>query len=137
MTAPYAISLAGHDQKVAELVRRFPGASVWLGESTGHWWVLARDGAGCYRLVEAASVAVLARHLDELGARQAVPGPRYSRARLAAGSSRLRPDSDHIGSADAVARRPPARSRNSRCRGWARSALSGFLTAIAFGESHA
>ena len=40
----------------------------WYGEATGSWWAVARDGAGRWRLVEAASQAGLGRRLTEIGA---------------------------------------------------------------------
>lgn len=39
----------------------------WYGRATGSWWAVARDGAGRWRLVEAASPAELGRRLAELG----------------------------------------------------------------------
>lgn len=127
MTASYAMPQPGPDRTVAELARRFPGASVWLGESTGHWWALARDGAGCYRLIQAESSAVLVHRLDEVGAWQAVPRRGYSRESLAAVPPRGRSDSAHVGSATAVHRLPHPRRRASRRRGWLRIALSGLV----------
>ncbi|NVI91187.1 hypothetical protein [Actinomadura sp. BRA 177] len=42
--------------------------TCWYGKATGSWWALARDSAGRWRLVEAASQADLGRRLTELGA---------------------------------------------------------------------
>ncbi|TDD59945.1 hypothetical protein E1293_46045 [Actinomadura darangshiensis] len=42
--------------------------TCWYGKATGSWWAVARDGAGRWRLVEAASQAELGRRLTELGA---------------------------------------------------------------------
>ncbi|MEO3827952.1 hypothetical protein [Actinomadura sp. B10D3] len=62
--------------------------TCWYGHATGSWWAVARDGAGRWRLVEAASQVELGRRLVELGvygvavppARPAAvrsPAPRY------------------------------------------------------------
>ncbi|GAB3960905.1 hypothetical protein GCM10029978_011650 [Actinoallomurus acanthiterrae] len=45
---------------VAILTYRFPGVSLWFGETTGSWWALVRVSRG-WRLVEAADVEELTR----------------------------------------------------------------------------
>jgi hypothetical protein len=54
------------------------GVTYWYGRATGSWWAVARDGAGRWRLVEAASQAELGRRLTELGVR-----PDAARSRFA------------------------------------------------------
>ncbi|WP_034518046.1 hypothetical protein [Actinomadura rifamycini] len=68
----------------AEVARRFPGTSAWLGEATGSWWALARDRAGTCHLVEAATPAELARRLNALDVRRATPSPEPRHPRAAA-----------------------------------------------------
>lgn len=110
MSAPWA-----PERVAAEVERRFPGTTAWLGRHTGSWWAVARDRAGRYRLVEGATPADLVRRLDELGVRRAgsVREPRAPRRPPARPPGRPVPP-----------RRRPARVR----RGWLRSALGGLVT---------
>ncbi|MFD0900611.1 hypothetical protein [Actinomadura sediminis] len=100
----------------AEVARRFPGTSAWLGAATGSWWALARDRAGACHLVEAATPAELARRLNALGVRRAAPppGPRDVRARFAAAPP-------------APAPRRSGRRRRAPRRGWLRAAFGGLV----------
>lgn len=60
---------------LAGLERQFPGAVIWFGRATGHWWAMAVTGHGT-RLAEAESPAALAAALARLGAGgPARPGP--------------------------------------------------------------
>ncbi|MFB4308452.1 hypothetical protein [Actinomadura sp. GTD37] len=47
---------------------RLDRVTCWYGRATGSWWALTRDGAGRWRLIEAASHDGLVRRLAELGA---------------------------------------------------------------------
>ncbi|MFI0446803.1 hypothetical protein [Actinomadura sp. 6N118] len=53
---------------LAELHRQYPEVRAWLGKATGRWWAML---PGYDRLVEAGSAQLLARRLNELGARRA------------------------------------------------------------------
>ncbi|GGU91169.1 hypothetical protein GCM10010182_02510 [Actinomadura cremea] len=119
MTAPWT-----PDRIAAEVARRYPGTTAWLGRYTGNWWALARDRAGRHRLIEAATPAELARSLDELGVRRAspAPAPRPPRVHPAA------PPPVAAGPAPPE-RRPHERRRPARLRrGWFRAALGGLVT---------
>ncbi|ROO87445.1 hypothetical protein EDD29_5053 [Actinocorallia herbida] len=59
-------------EALALLKARFPGALIWFGNATGHFWALTDD-----RLVEALTPADLARRLEAgraaVSARQVAP----------------------------------------------------------------
>ncbi|MBE1533106.1 hypothetical protein [Actinomadura algeriensis] len=113
MTAPWT-----PERVAAEVQRRYPGTTAWLGRHTGSWWAVARDRTGRHRLVEAASPAELVRRLDELGVRRAgyASQPRPAPARPAPPPPPARP-------------RPPVRRRPARLpRGWLRAAFAALVT---------
>jgi hypothetical protein len=51
---------------LAQLSRRFPGACIWFGNFTGHYWAFIRDRFGRDRLIEATSPADLSLRLGAL-----------------------------------------------------------------------
>ncbi|GAA1786252.1 hypothetical protein [Actinomadura chokoriensis] len=127
MTAPWIAAEVDPDRVVAELAKRFPGISAWLGEFTGHWWAVALDRMGSSQLVEAATPAALAKRLDEIGARQFSPpsAPTYARrpaaAPVQAPPRPVRPA--------APSRSAAARHEHRRRAGWFRSMICALTSA--------
>ncbi|OLT13239.1 hypothetical protein BJF79_20990 [Actinomadura sp. CNU-125] len=128
MTAARAAVEADPGRVAAEVARRFPGTSAWLGGSTGRWWALARDRTGADRLVEASTPGELVRRLDGLGVRPAVPmpAPRYTRVRPAAVPDATVPDLARVVQPTAAPVRPlRERHRRAPRRGWLRTVFGG------------
>jgi hypothetical protein len=67
--APWAAAEFDPERALAQLNRRFPHASIWLGEFTGRYWALVCDRFGRDHLLEATS-------LSELSGRVAALPPR-------------------------------------------------------------
>ncbi|MFD0850893.1 hypothetical protein ACFQ07_01500 [Actinomadura adrarensis] len=61
------------ERTIAQLNRRFPRASIWLGEFTGRYWALIRDRFGHDHLIEAATPADLSNKVAALLPRPHAP----------------------------------------------------------------